>query len=148
MPMTSHVTGGNNSCPGEPRQPITIFLVVPDQERREALAGLLAPLGERLIGFERAYSFLNTVDEASHGVVLMDLALPDIHSLVVIEALKVNEIKLPIIVVSDDARSNDACASINAGAVEVIVRDASPGIIADVVHRQLTRIIHKGCRAA
>ena len=137
MPMTSHMTGGNNSCPAEPRQLITIFLVVPDQERRKALAGLLAPLGERLIGFERAYNFLNTVDEASHGVILMDLALPDIHSLVVIEALRVNEINLPVILVSDDASSSDARAAINAGAVEVIARDASPGIIADAVHRQL-----------
>jgi FixJ family two-component response regulator len=112
-------------------------LVVPDQERREALAGMFAPLGERLIEFERAYTFLNTVDEASHGVVLMDLALPDIHSLVVIETLRVNEIELPIIVLSGDASGNDACGSVDAGAVEVIFRDASPWIIADAVRRQL-----------
>ena len=100
--------------------PATILLVEDDPLLRHAFRLLLEDAGYAVVEAGSAAEALQAVDAAAPALVLLDLGLPDIDGLRVLEDLRRTGSVLPVIVLTAHATDRDRC--LEQGADEFLVK--------------------------
>jgi FixJ family two-component response regulator len=94
-----------------------VFIIDDEEAVRSGLARLLRAIGLHSITFESAESFLETYDAAQGGCLLVDLRMPGMSGIDLVEELGRRQIPLPAILMTGHA---DARAIERLGTVAIV----------------------------
>jgi two-component system, LuxR family, response regulator FixJ len=78
-----------------------VYIIDNDPDSRESLVNMVASMGFSPVAFSTHDEYLATLDASRHGCVLLSLHSPAAAGLDVLEALAIQSIPMPIIVVTD-----------------------------------------------
>jgi len=134
----------------------TVFIVDDDPAVRQALTVLLRSMHLRAESYESAQQFLDTCDSARAGCLLLDVRMPGISGLELLEQLNQGEVHMPAIVMSAYGDVPMVVRAMKAGAVNFLEKPCrdqqlweaiQEGLRWDATHRQhvmlRTKILHR-----
>ena len=111
----------------------TVYLVEDDHQVREALSSLLEVAGLRVETFADATEFLRLATLSRPGCVVLDLRLPRISGIEVLETLRARGFRIPVIIITGYGDVNSAVRAMKAGASDFIEKPVrSERLIAQV----------------
>jgi two-component system, LuxR family, response regulator FixJ len=116
----------------------TVFVVDDDSAVRDSLTRLLAGAGDfHVRAYERAESFLDAVDPAQPGCVLLDMELPGMNGLDAQRWLATRRIRLPVIFLTAYGSVPSAVRAVKDGAFEFLEKPADAAALVACVRRAL-----------
>jgi two-component system response regulator FixJ len=118
-------------------QPHTVSVVDDDQQVRESLAALIQSMDLRVECFASGGEFLESYTAARPGCVVLDLRMPQLSGLEVIEALSARDIKVPIIMISGHGDIPAAVSAMKAGAVDFLEKPYRAAVLMESVRRAI-----------
>lgn len=116
-----------------------VFIVDDDEAVRDSLAGLLAANGHAVEAYASGGAFLAAYRPEFTGCALVDLRMPGIDGLGLIERLKAQGSTLPVIVVTGHGDVPLAVRAMKAGAIDFIEKPYNNRTILDAVRQALAR---------
>lgn len=123
----------------ETQRPSSI-LIVDDEERiRAAYRQLLAADGRRVEQCGTGVEALRRLERRDIDVVVLDLNLPDIHGLEVMEWMVNKRVPTAVVVFSGEESIDSAIRALRHGAIEFVRKLGSPQELVDTVERVLRR---------
>lgn len=96
----------------------TVFIVTANRAMRESLQGLVSDLGYAAKSFPDAESFLRHFRRRPHACVILDLALPKMSGMELLETLHGMAPELPVIAIGDSYDVTSAVGAMQRGAVD------------------------------
>ncbi|MGB1148384.1 MAG: response regulator transcription factor [Alphaproteobacteria bacterium] len=117
-------------------QNLTIAVVDDDIAVRDAVVTLLSLEGHRAIPFEGGPAFLATVDRLQPDVLLLDLQMPEMTGLELLEALP-KPVAFPCIMISAHGEISSAVQAIKNGAMEFLEKPVDPDHLLEVLQNAL-----------
>ncbi len=99
-----------------------VFLVDDDEAVRDALATLIGTMGLQVHDFSNAQAFLQTLDPAAIGCLIVDVRMPQVSGLQLQEHLTRAGIDLPVIVITGHGDIDVCRRAFRAGAVEFLTK--------------------------
>jgi two-component system cell cycle response regulator len=124
--------------PGQPVQPSVLptILLVEDQDvTRRFYGDLLADHGFRVLAASTGAEALAQVRQHPVEVVVLDIIMPEMSGLEVLEHLHGQDPDLPVIMLTAHASSQHAIAALKLGAFDFIVKGLEHDLIVLAVHR-------------
>jgi len=116
----------------------TIFVVDDDRDIRTSVHALLTASGHHVEVFAAAESFLEScTGEARRGCLLLDIGLPGMSGLQMLERLKAEGVDLPVLFVTGRHDLSLAVKAMRAGAVDFLEKPLAPERLLDAVERAL-----------
>jgi two-component system CheB/CheR fusion protein len=106
--------------PPEAPRPAPVFVVDDNADMRTAMEMLLAPTGYAVQTFKSAEDFLAVRRRGSPGCLLVDIRLPGMSGLQLLETLKANGDDIPVVVVSGAGEIPLAVRAMREGAVDFL----------------------------
>ena len=116
-----------------------VFIVDDDEAVRDSLEALLAAKGHAVEAYASGEAFLAAYKPEFCGCALVDLRMPGIDGLGVIERLKARGSTLPIVVVTGHGDVPLAVRAMKAGAIDFIEKPYNNRTILDAVRQALAR---------
>ncbi|MFO1418594.1 MAG: response regulator [Methylotetracoccus sp.] len=116
----------------------TVFVVDDDQDMRESLRWLLESAGYRVELFESAEEFLQRPGNPSPGCMLLDVRMPGMGGLRLLERLSTVGPHLPVIMVTAHGDVPMAVNAVKSGAFDFIEKPAAHQLILDRVRAAVT----------
>jgi len=116
-----------------------VFIVDDDEAVRDSLAALLVAKGHAVEAYASGEAFLAAYKPEFCGCALVDLRMPGIDGLGVIERLKARGSTLPIVVVTGHGDVPLAVRAMKAGAIDFIEKPYNNRTILDAVRQALAR---------
>jgi two-component system response regulator FixJ len=116
-----------------------VFIVDDDEAVRDSLEALLAAKGHSVEPYASADAFLAAYRPEFQGCALVDLRMPGIDGLGLIEHLKARGARLPIVVVTGHGDVPLAVRAMKAGAIDFIEKPYNNQTILDAVRQALAR---------
>jgi FixJ family two-component response regulator len=98
----------------------TVYVVDDDAAVRKSIGRLLAQSGLSVVEFETAQAFLEAVDPAHPGCVVLDIRMPGMTGLELQEELNRRRVTLPVIIVTGHGDVPMAVHALRAGAIDFI----------------------------
>lgn len=114
-----------------------IFLVDDDADLREALLDTFDTFQLRSKGFARAIDLLDELDPEWPGVILTDIRMPGMSGLELLEEVRLNAPKIPIILFTGHADIPAAVQAMKTGAFEFLEKPVDPEHLHQIVLRAL-----------
>lgn len=114
-----------------------VFIVDDDDAVRESLAVLLETSGFTIAQFSSGQDFLDAVEPAQNGCLILDVRMPGLSGPEVQAKLAERDITLPVIVMTGHGDLAMAVRAMKAGAVDFIEKPASIGEITEAVRTAL-----------
>jgi FixJ family two-component response regulator len=123
----------------------TVFIVDDDPAVRQALTVLVRSMHLRTEAYESAQQFLDACDSARPGCLLLDVRMPGLSGLELLERLNQREVRLPAIVMSAYGDVPMVVRAMKAGAMTFLEKPCrdqqlweaiQEGLRWDAVHRQ------------
>jgi two-component system, LuxR family, response regulator FixJ len=114
-----------------------VFIVDDDDAVRESLAVLLETSGFIIAQFSSGQDFLDAVEPAQNGCLILDVRMPGLSGPEVQAKLAERDITLPVIVMTGHGDLAMAVRAMKAGAVDFIEKPASIGEITEAVRTAL-----------
>lgn len=120
--------------------PATIHVVDDDAPFRAAIVRLLRAAGYKVIAYESGAQLLaNPPDAAAAGCILLDLRMPELDGLDVLERLNETGSRLPVVFLTGHGSVETSVQAIQAGAEDVLTKPVSRTTLLEVVERVLAR---------
>jgi two-component system, LuxR family, response regulator FixJ len=116
-----------------------VSIVDDDQQVRESLAALIQSMNIDVECYASGRDFLDHCTESRPGCVVLDLRMPQISGLEVIEELAARKIDVPVIMISGHGDIPAAVAAIKAGAVDFLEKPYRGSALIESVRRALER---------
>jgi FixJ family two-component response regulator len=127
----------------------TVSIVDDDQQVRESLAALIQSMNLDLNCYASGREFLDNYSADRGGCVVLDLRMPQLSGLNVIEELNARSIDVPVIMISGHGDIPAAVAAIQAGAVDFLEKPYRGSALIESVRRALERnAVDRQARAA
>lgn len=98
----------------------TIYIVDDEEPVRKALKLLVKADGLDSRCFASAHEFLDSIEEAGPGCLLVDVCMPDMTGLELQEALRSRQVQLPIIIITGHADVPTAVRAMKGGACDFV----------------------------
>lgn len=98
----------------------TVFIVDDDQATRESLAGVIASMGFPADPYESAESMLAALNPNHTGCALIDLRLPGMSGLELMEQLLSRQVRLGMVMISGHGEVRAAVRAMKQGAVDFL----------------------------
>lgn len=117
----------------------TVSIVDDDQQVRESLAALIQSMNLDVQCYASGREFLDNYTADHAGCVVLDLRMPELSGLDVIEDLHARDIDVPVIMISGHGDIPAAVAAIKAGAVDFLEKPYRGAALIDCIHRALER---------
>ena len=114
-----------------------IFIVDDDAAVRESLQALLEAKGHAVSAHESAEAFLAACSPAQSGCALVDLQMPGMDGLALLEQLRAKGSLLPVVMVTGHGDIALAVQAMKSGAIDFIEKPYSNDSILAVVNRAL-----------
>lgn len=115
----------------------TVFVVDDDEAVRESLSSLLTASGHNAVAFASAEAFLLSYAPVPLACAIVDLRMPGMDGLSLLEHLRGKGLNLPVIVVTGHADVPLAVRAMKSGAVDFIEKPYTTAAMMDAVHRAL-----------
>ncbi|WP_374299017.1 response regulator transcription factor [Ferrovibrio sp.] len=115
----------------------TVFIVDDDEFVRDSLAALLLAKGMEAVPFASAEAFLLGYRPVASGCAIIDMRMPGMDGLTLLEHLRNRNITLPVIVVTGHGDVPLAVRAMKAGAADFIEKPYTNTAILDAVAKTL-----------
>ena len=89
----------NSTVPHSPLSPL-VHLIDDDQAVRDSLSLLIGTVGLRVQGWAEPQAFLREFDRAGIGAIVLDVRMPGVSGLTVLETLRQRGIDQPVIMLT------------------------------------------------
>lgn len=122
------------------RSPLPIYVVDDDEDMRLLVSRWLEGDGYVATSCTNASSFLDIVEEGSRGVVILDLRMPGLGGLEVMEQLQERDHSLAVIVLTASNEAHDAFQAVKLGAYDYLVKPVSRQHLLARVHNACERL--------
>lgn len=116
-----------------------VAIVDDDQQVRESLAVLIESMNLDAECYVSGREFLSKYSPERPGCVVLDLRMPELDGLEVIEELAARDIQVPIIMISGHGDIPAAVAAIKAGAVDFLEKPYRGAALIDSIRRAIAR---------
>jgi DNA-binding response OmpR family regulator len=113
----------------------TVLLVEDEALERQFYGDLLADHGHRVLVAGSGAEGLVLARQASPDVVILDILMPEMSGLEVLERLHAQDADLPVIMLTAHATSQNAIAALKLGAFDFILKGLEPELVVMSVHR-------------
>ncbi|MBL4645208.1 MAG: response regulator transcription factor [Rhizobiales bacterium] len=117
----------------------TVFIVDDDEAVRESLAVLLSSSGNKVAVFDTGTSFLEALDADQNGCLIIDVRMPGLSGLEVLEKLSDMKVSLPVIIMTGHGDLPMAVQAMKAGAIDFVEKPFEAGAIAESVQIALSK---------
>jgi FixJ family two-component response regulator len=111
-----------------------IHLVDDDDAVRESLALLLGTVGLRVAMWSHPQAFLEGFDRESVGAVLLDVRMPGLSGLTVLEQLRAQEVDQPVIMLTGHGTVEMCRRAFKSGAAEFLEKPVDDEQLLEAVH--------------
>jgi two-component system response regulator FixJ len=115
----------------------TISIIDDDKSICDALRGLFESLHYNVNTYEDAYQFLDKYKTNSPGCIIMDVRLPGMSGLELLEQLKIQKIHIPAIVVTGYGDIQMATRAMKCGAKDFILKPFNDQCLLETVQKCL-----------
>jgi two-component system response regulator FixJ len=120
--------------------PSPIVSVVDDDEQvRESLAALIQSMNLEVECYASGREFLDHYNPEQPGCVVLDLRMPQVSGLEVIDELNARQISVPVIMISGHGDIPAAVSAIKAGAVDFLEKPYPGSALMDAVRKAIAR---------
>ncbi|HSB79383.1 MAG TPA: response regulator [Candidatus Methylomirabilis sp.] len=119
----------------QPTQPIPILLVDDEALTRDFYGDLLVEHGFRVFAASSGPEGLTLARQHAPEVVILDIMMPDMSGLEVLERLREEHPNVPVIMLTGRPTSQNAIASLKLGAFDFIVKGLNHSLVVMAVHR-------------
>lgn len=120
-------------------QLLNILIVEDDDDTAEVVSIVLSDAGFQTQAVDRGRIALSEIANQTPDLVLLDLVLPDMHGLQVLEALRSHS-SLPLIILSGHGTENDRIHALNAGADDYLTKPFNPEELVARIRALLRRV--------
>jgi two-component system, LuxR family, response regulator FixJ len=117
----------------------TVSIVDDDEQVRESLATLIQSMNLDVQCYASGREFLDDYSDDRGGCVVLDLRMPQLSGLDVIEEMNARNIEVPVIMISGHGDIPAAVAAIKAGAVDFLEKPYRGAALIDCVHKAIER---------
>jgi RNA polymerase sigma factor (sigma-70 family) len=117
----------------------TVFIIDHDPDSRRVLGDLVASMRLQARTYASAGEFFGAYDGSAAGCVLLDIRLPDVSGLGLIERFRQQGIPLPVIVVSAHGDVPTVVQAMKAGAVDFLEKPCREQQLWESVHEAIRR---------
>ena len=111
-----------------------IHLVDDDDAVRDALALLIGSVGLRVAGWRDPQAFLDRFDRGSVGAVVLDVRMPGIGGLAVLEQLRAQDVDQPVIMLTGHGTADMCRRAFKAGAADFLEKPVDDEQLLDALH--------------
>jgi two-component system, LuxR family, response regulator FixJ len=115
----------------------TVFIVDDDQEVRKSLKWLIESAGLKVRTFTCAQTFLDAYKPGLRGCVLLDVRMPGISGLELLEKLREMRAAIPVLIITGHADVPMAVRALKAGATEFIEKPLNDQLLLDRIRSAL-----------
>lgn len=115
----------------------TIYIIDPDASARQSLECALTPTFRHVKTFDDAEPFLAQCESIQQGCLITSVLLPGTSVPELIDRLKSEVIRLPVIVLGDDSKMSLAVSIMRAGAADFIEKPFSEHRLKEAIRRVL-----------
>lgn len=116
----------------------TVYLVDDDKSVRESMRLLLKSAGIPLVAYASAEEFLEGVPEDALGCLLLDMRLPGMNGLALLQQLEERHIALPVVLVTGHADVPLAVKAIRAGACDFVEKPYKDKVLVEKLRQALS----------
>ena len=116
--------------PGSP----LIHLVDDDDAVRESLALLIGTVGLRVASWKHPQAFLDGFDRGSIGAVVLDVRMPGLSGLTLLETLRAQGVDLPVVMLTGHGTVEMCRRAFKAGAAEFLEKPVDDEPLLEAVH--------------
>lgn len=116
-----------------------VSIVDDDEQVRESLAALIQSMNLEVETFASGRDFLDRHSPEQPGCVVLDLKMPQLNGLEVIDEMAARQIEIPVIMISGHGDIPAAVAAIKAGAVDFLEKPYPGSALMDSVRRAIER---------
>ena len=111
-----------------------IHLVDDDDAVRESLALLIGTVGLRVASWKHPQAFLDGFDRGSVGAVVLDVRMPGLSGLTVLETLRAQGVDLPVVMLTGHGTVEMCRRAFKAGAAEFLEKPVDDEPLLEAVH--------------
>ena len=104
----------------------TIYLVDKEPAVRRSLERLLQSAGYEVLSFESSRTFLAVAPKLGDGCVLVDVRMPELSGLDVLERLRQNGVTMSVVMMAADGDVRTAVNAMKAGATDFLEKPCEP----------------------
>lgn len=116
----------------------TVYIVDDEEPVRNALAFLAKSDGLESESFECAQAFLDALDRIAPGCLLLDVCMPDMSGLDLLETLRERKPEVPVIVLTGHADVPTAVRAMKSGAFDFVEKPFDGEDLLERIHRCLS----------
>ncbi|MGE0312355.1 MAG: response regulator transcription factor [Lautropia sp.] len=111
-----------------------VHLVDDDPGVRDALSRLIATVGLRVSAWPDPTQFLSGIDRESIGVIVLDVRMPGVSGLALLERLRALAIDHPVVMLTGHGTVDMCRRAFKAGAAEFLEKPVDDDVLLDAVH--------------
>ena len=115
----------------------TVYVVDDEPDVLRALSRLLRSVGLRVQTYDDAFTFLDVVDEAFNGCVVLDLSMPDLDGLAVQRLLAEKDCRLPVVFLTGNGDAVASATAMQQGAVAFLSKPVDAEVLLGAVRAAL-----------
>lgn len=115
----------------------TVFVVDDDPAMRDSLGFLIASVGKKVEAFDSAESFLSAYDHAKPGCIVLDVRMPGLSGLELMEKLQGDSLAPPVILVTGHGDIPMSVRALKAGAFDFIEKPFSDQVLLERIQQAL-----------
>ncbi|MBI2785226.1 MAG: response regulator transcription factor [Legionella longbeachae] len=113
----------------------TIFIIDDELEVRNALRWLFESVHYKVETYETANAFHETYNYTQHGCIIIDVRLPGMSGLELLELLKLQKNHLPVIIITGYGDIQMAVRAMKAGAIDFILKPLNEQCLLEIVQK-------------
>ncbi|MBX9758971.1 MAG: response regulator [Beijerinckiaceae bacterium] len=122
------------------RAPRTVFLIDDDEDVRQALSLLLRTAGFSVDAFASALAFLERHDRKTLGCIVLDVRMPGLSGLQLLERLAAEGERMPVIVVTGHGDVNACRRAFKSGAVDFLSKPVDEQVLLEAIETGFVRL--------
>ncbi len=116
-----------------------VSVVDDDEQVRESLAALIQSMNLEVECYASGREFLDRYSPEQPGCVVLDLKMPQLNGLEVIEEMSARQIEVPVIMISGHGDIPAAVSAIKAGAVDFLEKPYPGSTLMDSIRKAIDR---------
>lgn len=118
----------------------TVFVIDDEINVCNALTWLFKSVQFNVEAYTNAQLFLDNYKQESHGCIVMDVRLPGICGLELLERLKAQKSTIPVIIITGYGDIQMAVRAMKAGAVDFLLKPFNEQCLLETVQRSISKI--------
>ncbi len=111
----------------------TVYLVDDDSDVREALTLLLKTMGFAAKPFSSAQAFLDRPDPQQDGCVVVDIRMPGVSGLQLLERMATEAVRMPTVVITGHGDVTACRRAFKAGAVDFLTKPVDEQVLLEAI---------------